>query len=74
MAYTNQCTRCIDAKFGWEKGSHKETLYQSLIGSFAVGAMMIGSPIGGKLIAIGRLKTLDIAAMIGIIGVGLTLI
>ena len=45
-----------------------------MIGSFAVGAMMVGSTIGGPLIAIGRLKTLDIAAVIGILGVGLTLI
>lgn len=50
------------------------TLYQSMIGSFAVGAMMIGATIGGKLIAIGRLRVLTIATVIGITGVALTLI
>lgn len=45
-----------------------------MIGSFAVGAMMIGATIGGKLISIGRLRVLTIASVIGIVGVGLTLI
>ena len=45
-----------------------------MIGSFAVGAMMVGSTIGGKLISIGRLRVLTIASVIGIVGVALTLI
>ena len=45
-----------------------------MLGSFAVGAMMIGSLFGGRLIAFGRHRVLIIAAFIGIIGVGITLI
>ena len=45
-----------------------------MIGSFAVGSMMVGSTFGGSLIARGRLKILNLAAYIGIIGVSLTLI
>lgn len=45
-----------------------------MLGSFAVGAMMIGSLFGGRLIAFGRHRVLTIAAYIGIIGVGITLI
>lgn len=72
MAYTNQTAKTLDAKFNWDKKT--STLYQSMIGSFAVGAMMVGSTLGGKLIAIGRVKVLDIAAVVGILGVALTLI
>ena len=71
MAYTNQTASLIDAKFGWDKD--ESTLYQSMIGSFAVGAMMFGSSLSGWLIVIGRAKVLRIAAFIGIIGVTLTL-
>ena len=71
MAYTNQTTDLIDAKFDWD--DDQSTLYQSMIGSFAVGAMMIGSSVSGKLIVIGRGKVLQIAAVIGIVGVVLTL-
>ena len=35
--------------------------------------MMIAASMGGKIISIGRLKVLDIAAMVGIVGVSLTL-
>lgn len=35
---------------------------------------MVGATVGGKLISIGRLKVLTIASIIGIIGVGITLI
>jgi len=35
--------------------------------------MTIGCPIGGKIMKIGRLVTLDVAAIIGMIGSGLTL-
>ena len=44
-----------------------------MIGSFAVGAMMVGATVSGKLIVIGRGKVLKIAAFIGIVGVTLTL-
>jgi cyanate permease len=44
-----------------------------MIGSFAVGAMMFGSSLSGWLIIIGRAKVLKIAAIIGSIGVTLTL-
>lgn len=44
-----------------------------MIGSFAVGGMCIGSTIGGKLIQIGRIRVLLIAAYIGIIGIGMTI-
>ena len=43
-----------------------------MIGSFAVGAMMVGSTVAGPLIRIGRHKVLNIAAVIGIIGVFFT--
>lgn len=45
-----------------------------MIGSFAVGSMMIGSTLGGSLIQRGRLKILNIAAYIGMLGVFLTLV
>jgi hypothetical protein len=71
MAYTNQCSDTLDAKFNWD--SEESSLYQSLIGSFAVGGMCIGATIGGKIIQIGRVKVLNIAAGIGIVGVTMTL-
>ena len=71
MAYTNQCSSTLDAKFGWD--SDQSSLYQSLVGSFAVGGMCIGATIGGKIIQIGRVKVLNIAAIIGIIGTAMTL-
>lgn len=72
MAYTNQTANCLNAKFKWD--DDQKTMYQSMLGSFAVGAMMIGSLFGGRLIAFGRHRVLIIAAFIGIIGVGITLI
>ena len=45
-----------------------------MIGSFAVGAMMIGSSVGGKWISNGRVAVLEIAAYIGIFGVALSLV
>ena len=39
-----------------------------------VGAIMIAASMGGKFISIGRLNVLDVAAVIGILGVGLTLV
>jgi len=35
--------------------------------------MCIGTPISGRLMQIGRLRVLDLAAIIGIIGAGMTL-
>jgi MFS family permease len=72
MAYTNQTANTLNAKFGWD--DNQKTLYQSMIGSFAVGSMMVGSTLGGRLIAKGRLKILVFAAFIGIIGVTFTLL
>ena len=40
-----------------------------MIGSFAVGAMMVGSTTAGPLMRIGRRKVINIAAIIGIIGI-----
>ena len=45
-----------------------------MIGSFGVGGLMIGATIGGKWIASGRVRVLDMAAYIGILGAGLGLI
>ena len=42
----------MNAKFDWSDDD--ATLYQSMIGSFAVAAMMIGASVGGKLISYGR--------------------
>jgi len=72
MAYTNQTAKTMNAKL--ELDADQATLYQSLIGSFAVGAMMVGATVGGKLITLGRLRVLYIASVIGMAGVGLTLI
>ena len=52
MAYTNQTAATLNAKFNWSDDD--ATLYQSMIGSFAVAAMMIGASVGGKLISLGR--------------------
>ena len=45
-----------------------------MVGSFTVGGMMIGSTFAGKLIQLGRVKIMNIAAFIGIIGAALTMI
>jgi SP family myo-inositol transporter-like MFS transporter 13 len=44
-----------------------------MVGSFAVGAMMFGATFAGKMIQIGRLKTLYIASVVGIVGTAMTL-
>ena len=46
MAYTNQTTQTLNAKFQFNED--EATLYQSMIGSFAVGAMVLGALVGGK--------------------------
>lgn len=71
MAYTNQTAPTLNAKFDWHDTA---TLYQSMIGSFAVGAMMVGATLGGKLIQYGRLRLLFIASLIGIVGTAATLV
>lgn len=45
-----------------------------MVGSFTVGGMMVGSTFGGKLIQIGRVKVLNLSAVIGIIGCAMTII
>ena len=45
-----------------------------MIGSFAVFGMMVGATAGGKLISIGRHRVLDLAAVVGVVGVALTLV
>ena len=72
FTYTNQTEETITIKLNWN--SDEKTLYNSLIGSFAVGAMCIGTPISGRLMKIGRLRVLDLAAIVGIIGSALTMI
>lgn len=52
MAYTNQTAATLNAKFNWSDDD--ATLYQSMIGSFAVASMMFGASVGGKLISLGR--------------------
>jgi len=71
FTYTNQTKECLDAQYGWNKSD--STLYSSLISGFAVGAMACSCPIGGRLMKSGRLMTLDISAVAGMIGIGLTL-
>ena len=71
FTYTNQTKDTIDEKFKWD---HDDSiLYSSLISSFAVGAMCIGTPVSGRLMKIGRLRVLDLAAIIGILGSGMTM-
>jgi MFS family permease len=72
FTYTNQTEETITIKLNWNPD--EKTLYNSLIGSFAVGAMCIGTPISGRLMKIGRLRVLDLAAIVGIIGSALTMI
>ena len=72
MAYTNQTTQALTAKFGWD--GEAKTMYSSFLGSFGVGAMGIGSSVGGKWISRGRVRVLDMAAYLGIFGVSLSLV
>ena len=45
-----------------------------MLGSFGVGSMMFGTPLGARLIPNGRLKVLWLASFVGVIGTLLQLI
>jgi hypothetical protein len=55
----------MNVKFDLEKGSTKQNLYQSLIGSSAVLGLLIGSAFAGKIIVRGRRFTILLAIIIG---------
>lgn len=61
------------AIFNWVDDDEND-LYKSLIGSSAVLGLAFGSISGGKIISYGRKKAVIISSIIGIIGVGCTMI
>jgi hypothetical protein len=56
----------LTAKFGWNE--KEKTVNLSLIGSAAIASLMIAALICGKLMQQGRLKVLNLACIVGIIG------
>ena len=56
----------MTAKFGWNEEERTRNL--SLIGSSAIGSLMISAFICGKLMQYGRLRVLNLAAFIALIG------
>ena len=57
----------MTAKFGWN--DKEKTRNLSLIGSSAIGSLMISAFICGKLMQYGRLRVLNLAAIIAFVGV-----
>ena len=68
----NQLATLFDVKYGWDES--QQSLYQSLIGSSVLVGMASGAMIGGKIIRIGRRRTMMIMNLVGIFGVAMTLV
>ena len=60
-------------KYGWDTDS-QQALYQSLIGSSVIVGLCAGSMFAGKIILIGRRKTMLLFNMVGMVGVTMTLV
>ena len=73
IASANQLTTLFNVKYGWTSQSD-QTLYQSLIGSSIMVGLSAGAMFGGKIIVIGRRKTQLLMNLLGMVGVGMTLI
>ena len=69
----NQLATLFNVKYGWKPG-YDQDIHQSFIGSSVVVGLCIGSMAGGKVINMGRRKTILIFDMVGICGVLCTLI
>ena len=69
---TNQLATLFNVKYGWDES--QQSFYQSLIGSSVIAGMATGALAGGKIIIIGRRKTIIIMNMIGIFGVAMTMV
>ena len=66
-------TDTLNQKYGWTTDSEK-ALHQSLIGSSIFVGMALGAFSAGKIIPYGRRLAMILTSIIGIVGVGLTLI
>ena len=63
----------MDVKYGWVTDSEK-SLHQSLIGSSVIVGLSVGALLGGKVIIMGRRKTMIVMNVVGIVGVAMTMI
>lgn len=60
-------------KYKWTTTS-EQSLNQSLIGTSVMVGLTVGAMIGGKVMLIGRRKTMIIFNLVGMVGVTMTLI
>ena len=70
FCYTNQINPALQAKFNWMRPG----LMESIVGSSATLTLMVGSYFAGILMKRGRRRVLILAAIIGSIGAGITII
>lgn len=67
VAYQNQLSACFKAKFGWQDG-YDTDIHNSLLGCSVVVGLALGAICGGRLIQIGRRRSIFVICTIGIIG------
>lgn len=73
MASANQLAPMLDVKYGWDTPS-QQALWESLIGSSVLVGLCTGAMFGGKVILIGRRKTMLLMNIVGSVGVAMTLV
>jgi len=73
LSYTNNASELLNQKYDWETEESK-SWHQSLVGASLIAGMAIGAFIGSKLMSWSRRYSFIIAALVAIVGSGLTLI
>ena len=73
MSSANQLAQTFNAKYNWDTKKEQD-LHNTLIGSSTILGCTIGAAMAGKIISIGRRRTLLMCCAIGIFGTGLSLI
>ena len=73
MTCVNQLSDTFNAKYQWES-TFDRNFHQTLIVSSFFFGMTIGATLAGKILKIGRRRTIFLCCVIGMLGVAITLI
>ena len=72
LAGTNNTTAIFQAKFGWNKD--EVIFYNTIISSAGLVGIMIGSVLAGRILSIGRLRSVIISQLMAIIASGVSMV